>query len=144
MSITCTRRISWCAGHRVLGHEGKCALPHGHQYTAEITASPYGNLDKIGRVVDFSILKQVYQTFVDMEWDHGFLVSCEDTELLNALNMVAGAKVCICQFNPTAENIAEFLVFDDRFVKALAQYKVVVEQVVVHETPNCSACCTRR
>lgn len=37
-TITCTRRLQFCAGHRVLGHEGKCARPHGHNYTLFVTA----------------------------------------------------------------------------------------------------------
>src|SRR5262249_14498003 len=54
--VTCTRLLQFDAGHRVYQHEGKCANLHGHRYTAEITAQAEA-LDKIGRVIDFSVLK---------------------------------------------------------------------------------------
>lgn len=37
-TISCTRRLTFAAGHRVWKHEGKCAHPHGHNYVVEVTA----------------------------------------------------------------------------------------------------------
>ena len=48
--ITCTRRLTFCAGHRVLGHESKCAHPHGHNYVVYVTAEAE-QLDDVGRVM---------------------------------------------------------------------------------------------
>ena len=53
--ITCTRRIQFCAGHRVMGHEGKCRNLHGHNYVVFVTAQA-DELDSVGRVIDFSVL----------------------------------------------------------------------------------------
>ncbi len=139
MIITCTRRIEFDAGHRVLGHGGKCKHPHGHRYAVEITAEAYLELNDLGMVVDFSVLKEVYGEFIDREWDHGFLVNKDDSELLTALLNVTNSKVYTCPFNPTAENLANFLIAHQPFVQALAQHKVVVRQVKVYETPNCYA-----
>ena len=139
MSMSCTRRLEWDAGHRVLGHKGKCQHPHGHRYVVEITAEPYGGINDLGMVLDFSILKQVYGEFIDREWDHGFLVNKDDFELIAALNMITNAKVYQCPFNPTAENLSWFLLTHTPLVQALAQHKVVVRQVKLYETPNCFA-----
>src|SRR5262249_24520110 len=52
-SVQCARRITFCTGHRVLRHEGKCAHLHGHNYTAIVHAAA-PDLDGLGRVVDFA------------------------------------------------------------------------------------------
>ena len=62
--ISCTRRIQFCAGHRVLGHENKCANAHGHNYVAYISARS-NDLDKVGRVIDFSVLKEKIGGWID-------------------------------------------------------------------------------
>ncbi len=36
--ITATRRVQFCAGHRVHRHESKCRNLHGHNYVAFFTA----------------------------------------------------------------------------------------------------------
>ena len=136
--ITCTRKLTFDAGHRILNHEGKCRFPHGHTYIVYITAKA-AKLDHIGRVVDFSVLKEVYGSWIDQNFDHGFLVWEKDIDLLKALSGVLGAKVYYCPFNPTAEEIAKFLGSYYEFVQALAEFDVEVCQVVVCETPNCSA-----
>ena len=61
MNITVMRRIRFCAGHRLLGHEGKCANFHGHSYSVDFYVSPLGEdssrVDDVGRVIDFAELK---------------------------------------------------------------------------------------
>jgi 6-pyruvoyltetrahydropterin/6-carboxytetrahydropterin synthase len=49
--LTCTRRVHFSAGHRVMNHESKCATVHGHNYYVSIQAEA-SVLDDIGRVVD--------------------------------------------------------------------------------------------
>jgi len=75
--FTCTRRIQFCAGHRVAGHENKCNNLHGHNYVAFITAQAH-NLDNLGRVVDFSVLKDIIGGWIDDNWDHGLILWRED------------------------------------------------------------------
>ncbi len=43
--ITCTRRIEFDAAHRILNHESKCKMLHGHRYAIEATFEAK-NLDK--------------------------------------------------------------------------------------------------
>ena len=157
--VTCTRKLHWCMGHRLLNHEGKCAMLHGHNYRAEITAEGYehevtttgvkvfkaGVIDEIGRVVDFSVLKSVYDPWIQQYWDHGFVLHKEDYGAISSIRHFeehtknTSQKFFLMEQNPTAENIAKFLLLEPIFVQALAQYNVRVCKVVVHETDNCFA-----
>jgi 6-pyruvoyl tetrahydropterin synthase/QueD family protein len=74
---TITRRLEWDAGHRVLGHEGRCRHLHGHRYVAEVTvAAP--ELDDLGMVIDFSVLKEKVGGWIDREWDHNMMLHVSD------------------------------------------------------------------
>jgi 6-pyruvoyltetrahydropterin/6-carboxytetrahydropterin synthase len=138
MGITCTRKLSFSAGHRVLGHEGVCAYPHGHNYHVWITAEAE-KLDEIGRVIDFFVLKEKVGGWLDSHWDHTFLLFEEDQEMISALKIITGPrKPFLCPFNPTAENMAYYLL---KVVcpEVLAATGITVVRVVVEETSNCSA-----
>lgn len=137
-SVTCTRQMHFCAGHRVLGHEGKCATPHGHNYDVWITAEAQ-SLDELGRIIDFSVLKDRVGGWIDTHWDHTFLVYEKDQQVIDGLSLMGGSKVpFLCTFNPTAENIARYLL-DHVCPQTLAGTGVIVTKVVVQETKNCSA-----
>lgn len=135
--ITCTRRLLFCAGHRVVGHENKCANVHGHNYEVEVTA--VGDLDNIGRVIDFSVLKSAVGGWIEKEWDHTFIAAPnEDDLLIQHIQRMGNKKIFFLTSNPTAENLAEYLlkvVCPD----VLGDSGVKVIKVVVHETPNCKA-----
>ena len=52
-----TRNLSFCYGHRLLDHPGKCAHLHGHNGLVQVTlTSP--QLDSQGMVVDFQVLRE--------------------------------------------------------------------------------------
>src|SRR5262245_376619 len=106
--ITATRRLQFSMGHRVHGHEGKCRWLHGHNFVAFCTAAS-SDLDSVGRVIDFGVLKEKVGGWIEREWDHGFVVWEGDDEAQRALRMVAGQKVYVLPSNPTAENLAEHL-----------------------------------
>lgn len=153
--ITCTRDIHWCSGHRVMGHENKCAHLHGHNYCAEITAAAIGTegqenspagarartLDSIGRVIDFSVIKEMVGAWIENHLDHGFVLHAGDKAAIEAMNTFirAGApqKLLLMESNPTAENIAQMLMNLGNGL--LAPYGVRIVKMVVHETPNCRA-----
>lgn len=93
-------------------------------------------------VVDFSCIKEFCGSWLDENWDHGFLVYSSDDELLQAFAflIVDRQKIAIVHFNPTAENIATFLL--ENFNNLLYPFLpkgAFVKQVTVHETPNCYA-----
>lgn len=134
--IQCVRRYQFCAGHRVLNHESKCSNMHGHNYVAYFHAEA-DSLDDIGRVIDFSVLKQKLGGWIDKNWDHGFITFTEDEEVHRALECIPKQKVFYSSFNPTAENMAEFLLHDV-CPKELAGTGVRVTKVVIWETENCN------
>lgn len=139
--ITCTRRIQFCAGHRVHKHEGKCAHMHGHNYIALFTAQA-AELDPVGRVIDFSALKNLIGGWIDKHWDHGFIYYDQDEdmrEIFETMNMVmAEQKSYALPTNPTAENMADFLL-REVCPALLAGTGVSVTEVTLWETENCYA-----
>lgn len=141
--VTCTRRLTFCAGHRVYGHESKCSNLHGHNYVVEVTAE--AELDSIGRVIDFSVIKELLGRWLEDNWDHGFVVFTEDDKVISILRSIDTShgtqKYYIMPANPTAENMAGYLLkricpmlFSSRGVK--------VTKIVLHETENCYATAT--
>lgn len=104
---TITRYHDICAGHRVHGHEGKCQHLHGHNYRFHFEVGAEG-LDDVGRVVDFSVVKAKLCEWLENEWDHRFLIWNQDP-LANYLIDIDKTVVKV-PFNPTAENMARFMV----------------------------------
>lgn len=138
LPTTVTRTLEFDAGHRVHNHESKCATLHGHRYKVEVTAAA-PKLDAIGRVIDFSVLKEKVGGWIDLHWDHTTIVWDEDRTTLAMLNGCPRAKdPWVAPWNPTAENMAEHLL---RSVcpQVLESTGVVVTKVRVWETPNCYA-----
>jgi 6-pyruvoyltetrahydropterin/6-carboxytetrahydropterin synthase len=133
--IRAVRRLQFCAGHRVMGHENKCAKPHGHNYVVYLHAAAE-SLDNVGRVIDFSVLKERVGTWIDQYWDHCFIVHERDTQLIQALRSFSG--LAFMRDNPTAENMARFLL-EDVCPRVLKGTGVTVERVVLWETENCFA-----
>jgi 6-pyruvoyltetrahydropterin/6-carboxytetrahydropterin synthase len=139
MKIKATRRIQFCAGHRVFKHESKCSNPHGHNYVALFHAEA-DSLDSIGRVIDFSVLKAKIGSWIDEFWDHTFLVYEKDTDLWDLLNQAPGKNkpLFVCEFNPTAEEMARFLL-EKICPDVLEGTGVKVTKVTLWETENCFA-----
>jgi 6-pyruvoyltetrahydropterin/6-carboxytetrahydropterin synthase len=136
--------MTFDAGHRVCGHESKCAHIHGHTYRVEITAEA-ANLDGVGRVIDFSYLKEVIGGWIDANWDHGFIAWEHDPDLVLLRRLQTApapdvtrtrTKLYILPENPTSENMANHLL--TRVCPALlAKTPVRVTKIVLWETPNC-------
>jgi 6-pyruvoyltetrahydropterin/6-carboxytetrahydropterin synthase len=143
-----TRYHDISCGHRVAGHESKCSYLHGHNYRFVFALqSNYAGLkngvelDRVGRVVDFSVVKDTLCAWLESNWDHRFLIweedpfylTLRDTEDLTLLTSVVRVP-----FNPTAENIAEYIV-ETVAPQVLAEYGVYVSACTVWETRKCSA-----
>ena len=134
---TCTRRIQFCAGHRLMGHEGKCAHLHGHNYVALITAAAPG-LDQVGRVIDFAVIKERVGGWIEQQWDHGVIYNAADQEVARALDCIPNQKRFALNGNPTAENLAEYLL-RVACPSVLRDTGVRVTKVTLWETENCYA-----
>jgi len=140
--ITATREHTISCGHRVSGHESKCAALHGHNYTIHITLVATSGLDKLGRVLDFSVMKSLFVDWLEENYDHKFLV-WEKDPLFKALSTFPG--VVAVPYNPTAEEIAQHLletVFP-RLLRGGGHSHLHVKRVLVYETPKCSATAER-
>lgn len=163
MSYSVIRSHEICAGHRVVGHESKCRHLHGHNYVFHFKVQPCmdrqmeaahydhapAQLDQVGRVVDFSVVKSTLCEWLENNWDHKFL-AFENDPLIKALYYAApkdiGAEfedmfmlqesVVFLPFNPTAENLAAHMV---NVVGPMLLTEHGVELVVctVEETSKC-------
>jgi 6-pyruvoyltetrahydropterin/6-carboxytetrahydropterin synthase len=139
--LTAVRRIQFAAGHRVFKHESKCANFHGHNYVAHFFAEA-SRLDMIGRVIDFSVLKERIGGWVDAKWDHGFLVYEHDFVARDALSVLPVQKIFFCAFNPTAEEMANYLLWTV-CPEVLRDTGVTIYRVEIEETENCRAIAER-
>lgn len=131
------RKIHFCYGHRVMNHESKCATLHGHNGVIWVHVTPIADLDSLGRVIDFSIIKSVIGTWVDDNWDHTMIIFKEDLKTINLLSQVPSHKALfILDKNPTAENLAHYLLWDI-CPKLLKGKGIIVHKIVFWETENC-------
>lgn len=128
-----------------MGHENKCAHLHGHNYEVHITAEAKA-LDNVGRVIDFSVLKEKIGSWIEQQWDHGFLLWERDISAIDAIKgfLDGRQKLFILPDNPTAENLASYILRQGNDLIADARLRIV--KVVVWETPNCyaEACAAER
>jgi 6-pyruvoyltetrahydropterin/6-carboxytetrahydropterin synthase len=138
MSIRITRVLEFDAAHRVMNHESKCANLHGHRYKVEIEAQAV-ELDSLGRVIDFSVIKQKIGGWIDENWDHTCILFADDAVAFNALMSINRNRIpFLAAWNPTAENMANYLL-TSICPKLLDTDDIKVTKVTLWETPNCFA-----
>lgn len=135
-------------GHRVVGHESKCRGLHGHNYRIHFTCSA-PQLDLLGRVIDFGVIKSRLCQWLEEKWDHKLLLWADDplaevlrnTRRTSAEIDAALDAVVTVPFNPTAENMAIHLLR----IAGPAQLTgtgVTLVRVAVDETRKCGATAT--
>ena len=134
-TIQARRYHDICAGHRVVGHEGKCKNLHGHNYRFHFTIQA-DELDSVGRVIDFSVIKQCLAEWLENNWDHKMLLWMDDPMWLNFKD-IEGMGLVPVPFNPTAENIAEHFVHTIAPQQLLGTGAELVE-LRIEETRKCS------
>lgn len=141
--ITATRYHDISCGHRVVGQGGKCEKLHGHNYRIHFTVQYQDDceVDEVGRVIDFSVIKTVLCQWLELNWDHKMLLWDQDP-MVSALDCILrdGDFLCV-PFNPTAENMAMHLVrwVAPREFRAIGQSACVLIKCIVEETRKCSA-----
>jgi len=135
MSWQAKRYHDISCGHRVYGHESKCAHLHGHNYRVHF-ACEADTLDTVGRVIDFSDIKSRLCMWLEDNWDHKTLI-WEGDPWAKALPQL-DPTVVIVPFNPTAENIAQYLV-EVIGPEQLAGTGIKLVHCDVEETRKCSA-----
>lgn len=134
--VRATRRLQYAIGHRVKGHEGKCRALHGHNFVFFLTAEREdAGQDALGRVIDFSVLKERLGSWIELTWDHGMVLWDRDEEAIAACRYMPGQKLALLPYNPTAENLALHLL-NVVGPELLRSTGVKLVRVVVHETEN--------
>ncbi len=133
---TATRYHDFCAGHRVAGHENKCAHLHGHNYRIHFTIGA-PELDIVGRVMDFSVIKEKLCEWLEENWDHKFLM-WEHDQLISSMKNLVPNDIVETPFNPTAENMAQYLC-EEVAVEQLAGTGCVLVKCEIEETRKCRA-----
>lgn len=128
--ITASRYHDISTGHRVYGHEGKCKYLHGHNYRVHFTCEA-DKLDAVGRVIDFSVIKERLCMWLENNWDHKMVLW--DNDPLKFIDQ----EVVWVPFNPTAENMAEYLLHIIG-PQQLEGTNVRLVRVVIEETAKCS------
>ena len=136
--ITADRYHDISCGHRVYQHESKCAHLHGHNYRVHFKVAA-GALDQVGRILDFSVIKSHLCQWLEENWDHHMLIWDFDPWAKQLADI--DPTVVLVPFNPTAENMADYL------LRVIGPWKLEgtgtqLIQVVVEETRKCSASST--
>lgn len=134
--ITAERYHDISCGHRVVGHENKCKHLHGHNYRFHFKVSA-NELDSIGRVLDFSVIKSKLCMWLEDNFDHKTLI-WEHDPILPDLKKIVPDDIVVTEFNPTAENIAKYIV-EKVAVEQLAGTQCVLIECKIEETRKCSA-----
>lgn len=136
--IAAVRYHDISAGHRVCGHENKCGYLHGHNYrvTFHCRSNGVDGLDHLGRVIDFSVMKSKLCEWLEENWDHRMLLWELDPYVKTSLEH--DNSVVPVPFNPTAENMADYLLHEIG-PKQLEGTGVELFIVEVEETRKCSA-----
>ena len=136
MPLRVIRYHNISCGHKVTGHESKCRHLHGHNYRIHFVCES-NELDSIGRVIDFSVIKGKLCLWIEKYWDHKFLIWEDDPDMVD-LCLLDKEGVVPTTFNPTAENMAKYLV-NVVGPNELKDYKIKLVKVIVEETQKCSA-----
>lgn len=102
---------SFDAGHRIVGHKGKCARLHGHTYRFDVSLKSPHLRD--GFILDFGMVKNGLNA-----WDHRMLLVEDDPILEDIFRFANGTYqgmtdlfrigIISVPFIPTAENIAKY------------------------------------
>lgn len=112
-----------------------------------------GKLDDVGRVIDFSVVKTTLCQWLEDNWDHKFLHWENDT-LIEGLSSIVGLEdrcgehisareqlnfldsLVSLPFNPTAENLAAYMV-NVIGSQLLDEHGVQLVECTIEETSKC-------
>jgi 6-pyruvoyltetrahydropterin/6-carboxytetrahydropterin synthase len=111
-----TKEFSFDSAHYLIGYRGKCANNHGHHFVLQVTLRGK-SLDNQGMILDFGEIKEIVNRLIINRLDHKCINDIVD-------------------FNPTAENLAEWI-FNQLFTVFNGLYKdVSLNSVKLWESPG--------
>ena len=126
-----TKSVTFCYGHRLLEHKGKCKNLHGHNGLAEVTLA-VSALNSQKMVADFGDLGKALKNWLDANFDHKVILASRDP-LLKVLKE-QGQECFETAENPTAEVMSELL------FREMKKLGFPVRKVRIWETPTSAAC----
>ena len=135
--IYATRFHDISTGHRVMNHESKCKHLHGHNYRVHFKIAAENELDSLGRVLDFGVIKSLLAEWLESHWDHKLLI-WQDDPWAESLKTMDPEGVSLVHFNPTAENMAQYLL-EVIGPLQLSGHPVELVEVKIEETYKCHA-----
>lgn len=143
--IEVTRVFGLDFAHRIDGHYGKCRVLHGHTYEIEATFQAT-ELNRLGMVEDFSVIKQKLGVWLDENWDHGTVLYSGDPIAVlwskPLKGLLSDHKIFLLDDHPTAENLALYLLH----IVCPSLFQDIIglkaTKIVVWETRNCCAVAT--
>ena len=133
--IICVRKIEFDSAHRLINHESKCRMLHGHRYVVEASFCAK-QLDEVGRVIDFGVIREVLGSWIDEHFDHNTILSIADKKLGEEISKNTQQKIYYLRDNPTAENIAKHLL-EEICPKIFSDFDAECVAIKLYETPNC-------
>jgi len=90
-----------------MNHKGKCKNLHGHTYKLEVSLTS-NKLTPDGMVVDFTILKNLVQKWVDDNLDHSTILNKDDRKVIEFCQKM-GFRSYLINGEPTAENMTQVI-----------------------------------
>lgn len=109
MRLGIKKEIRFEYAHRLFNYPDKCKHVHGHNQRVDFYfRRTDGLVDNQGFVIDFGDVKKGIGKWIDENWDHSTLLYEEDKKYIEALEKL-NSKVYILPYNPTAENMAIYL-----------------------------------
>ena len=125
-----SRQFTFCYGHRLQGHSGKCANLHGHNGTVKIELQN-SRLNPQGMVADFADVKNTIGEWIEKTLDHRLIL--QESDPLVVLLRENGEAVLTLPVEPTAENLAKMI------YEKSEDFGLPVYAVSVWETERCAA-----
>ncbi len=118
--------VEFCAAHILVGHKGKCANLHGHNYKTEVCIKG-SELNKLGMLIDFADLKIAVNDTIDT-LDHKYLNEINYPEFLEG--------------KTSAENLAKYIF--DKVSNKIDTDIAKIEYVRIWETSKYSVKYSRK
>jgi 6-pyruvoyltetrahydropterin/6-carboxytetrahydropterin synthase len=87
--------------------------------------------------MDFSVIKEKLCEWLEENWDHKFLM-WEHDQLISSMKNLVPNDIVETPFNPTAENMAQYLC-EEVAVEQLAGTGCVLVKCEIEETRKCRA-----
>ena len=128
--FTISRQFTFCYGHRLLNHAGKCANLHGHNGKVKIDLQN-SRLNPQGMVADFIDIKNSLGEWIETALDHRLIL--EERDPLVDLLRNLGEPVLVLPVEPTAENLAKLI------YEQAETFNMPVCAVTFWETEKCAA-----